>query len=58
MSLPATATDPTEAARWQAWEQNYMASSRRSTLHARITLAILVTGAAIWLGLQLLSMPV
>ena len=35
-----------------------MSSSQRAAFHARIAFAILLTGAAAWLGLQLMSMPV
>ena len=47
-----------EAARWQAWVTQYGDSSQRAAVHARIAFAILLTGAAAWLGLQILRMPV
>ena len=56
MPMGAAAND--DAAHWEAWERTYMNSSRRAAFHARIAFAILLTGAAAWLGLQLLSSPV
>jgi hypothetical protein len=47
-----------EAARWQAWEHGCRSSSEQAARHARIAFAILLTGAAVWLGLQIMSMPV
>lgn len=47
-----------EAARWTTWEHEYTESSRRTAFHARIAFAIILTGAAAWLGLQLASIPV
>ena len=46
-----------ESARWQAWESSYMTSSSRAAMQARIAFALLLTAAAVWLGLQLMSMP-
>jgi hypothetical protein len=47
-----------ESARWQAWERSYMSSSRRAAMQARIAFALLLTATAVWLGLQIMSMPV
>jgi hypothetical protein len=46
-----------DAARWLTWERSYMRSSRRASKQARVAFAILLTGAAVWLGLQIMSMP-
>ena len=55
MPLVRDAND--ESARWQAWESSYMTSSSRTAVQARIAFALLLTAAAAWLGLQLMSMP-
>ena len=47
-----------ESARWQAWERSYATSSHRGAMQARIAFALLPTGTAVWLGLQVMSMPV
>jgi hypothetical protein len=47
-----------ESARWQAWERSYMVSSNRAAMQARIAFALLLTATAVWLGLQIMSMPV
>ena len=46
-----------ESVRWQAWERNYMTSSNRAAMQARIAFALVLTAAAVWLGLQIMSMP-
>lgn len=46
-----------ESARWQAWERSYMISSQRAAMQARIAFALLLTATAVWLGLQIMSMP-
>lgn len=46
-----------ESARWQAWERSYLASSQRAAMQARIAFGLLLTGTAVWLGLQIMSMP-
>ena len=56
--MPLASDANTESARWQAWERSYMTSSNRAAMQARIAFAIILTGAAAWLGLQLMSMPV
>jgi len=56
--MPMVAAANDDASRWQAWERNYMTSSQRAAVHARIAFAIILTGAAAWLGLQLMSIPV
>jgi hypothetical protein len=56
--MPMVTAAHDDAARWQAWERSYMNSSRRAAFHARVAFTILLTGAAAWLGVQLLSMPV
>jgi hypothetical protein len=58
MPMPMVAAANDDAARWQAWERSYTNSSGRAAMQARIAFAILLTGAAVWLGLQLMSMPV
>ena len=35
-----------------------MTSSHRAAMQARIAFALLLTAAAVWLGLQIMSMPV
>jgi hypothetical protein len=47
-----------ESARWQAWDRSYMTSSNRAARKARIAFALLLTASAVWLGLQIMSMPV
>jgi hypothetical protein len=47
-----------ESARWQAWERRYATSSHRGAKQARIAFALILTATAVWLGLQLMSMPV
>ena len=47
-----------ESARWQAWERTYAISSARAAMQARVAFALLLTAAAVWLGLQIMSMPV
>jgi hypothetical protein len=54
MAMAAVEHDDT---RWREWERGYRTSSRRAAVHARIAFAVLLTGAAAWLGLQLFSMP-
>ena len=56
MPLASDAND--ESARWQTWERSYMASSHRAAIQARIAFALLLTTTAVWLGLQIMSMPV
>jgi hypothetical protein len=56
--MPMVAATNDEAARWKAWQRSYISSSQQSARHARIAFAILLTGAAVWLGLQIMSMPV
>ena len=56
--LPGPAAEPGELARWTAWEREYSESSRRTAFHARVAFAIFLAGAAVWLGLQLASIPV
>ncbi len=46
-----------ESARWQAWERSYMTSSKRAATQARIAFALLLTATAVWLGLQIMSIP-
>lgn len=56
----STATVPTEdphAERWRRWQVGYAKSSRRAAIRARLVFAVVLTGAAAWLGLQLLSSP-
>ena len=58
MSL--TAIDPHEqddAARWKQWQASNAISSRRSALHARIAISVILVGLTAWLGV-LLSSPV
>ena len=55
---PMAGTTSDEAADWRAWERSYMISSQQAARRARIAFAILLTGAAVWLGLQIMSMPV
>ncbi len=56
--MPLVDTTSDETARWRAWERSYMTSSQQAARHARIAFAILLIGAAVWLGLQIISMPV
>jgi hypothetical protein len=56
MPLVGDAND--ESVRWEAWERSYMTSSHRAAMQARIAFALLLTATAVWLGLQIMSMPV
>jgi len=56
--VPGLAAQQDELARWTAWEREYSESSRRAAFHARIAFAIFLTGAAVWFGLKLASIPV
>jgi len=58
MPLPVIAAQHDEAARWTAWEREYSDSSLRSAFQARVVFALLLTGAAAWLGLKLMTIPV
>jgi len=42
------------AERWQRWERGSVKSARRGSIQARITFAIGVTAALVWLGLRAL----
>lgn len=55
--MPMAVATNDEAARWQTWQRSYMRSSHRASRLARIAFAILLTGAAAWLGLQIMSLP-
>jgi hypothetical protein len=55
--MPMAGNAADESARWQAWERSYMTSSNRAAMQARIAFALLLTAAAVWLGLQIMSMP-
>lgn len=55
--MPMAVATNDDAARWLTWERSYMRSSRRASKQARVAFAILLTGAAVWLGLQIMSMP-
>jgi len=57
LPMPVVAAERDDAARWRAWELGYRNSSHRAAIHARIAFTILLTGAAAWLGLQLMTMP-
>ena len=56
--MSITMTPPTEDAyadRWRHWQRKNDKSSRKSARQARIVLAVVMTAAIAWLGLQLLS---
>lgn len=55
MSMTTMATDDDE--RWKQWQLHNAKSSHRAGIHARIAIAIVLTGLTAWLGL-LLSSPV
>jgi hypothetical protein len=58
MSL--TAIDPREqndAERWKQWQAGNAVGSRRSAIHARIAISVILIGLTAWLGV-LLSSPV
>jgi len=42
---------------WRQWQIGNAKSNRRASIQARVGLAILLTGAAVWLALQLLASP-
>jgi hypothetical protein len=56
--MPLASDANHESARWQAWERSYMLSSQRAAMQARVAFALLLTATAVWLGLQIMSMPV
>ena len=58
LPMPMAAAEIDDAARWREWERGYRNSSHRAAIRARIAFTILLTGAAAWLGFQLVSMPV
>jgi hypothetical protein len=47
-----------EGARWDAWKREYGESSRQQTLYAQVAFAIILTVAAAWLGLKIMTIPV
>lgn len=55
--LPIGGREGDHTARWDEWQLANAKSSRRAEVQARVAFAILLTGTAAWLGLQLLSMP-
>lgn len=55
-TTPIPAEDP-HAERWRAWQLAYATRSRRTAARARVVFAVVLTGAAAWLGWQLLSSP-
>lgn len=55
-SMPTTAVN-SDAGHWQQWEHRYQESSRKSAFQARIAFAVLLTATVLWLGRQLLTMP-
>jgi len=57
MPMPMTVATNDEAARWQTWQRSYMRSSHRASKLARVAFAILLSSAAAWLALQIMSMP-
>lgn len=57
ITTPIPAEDQQDAERWRAWQHAYATRSRRTAIRARIVCAVMLTGAAAWLGLQLLSSP-
>ncbi len=54
ITRPMPAEDP-QAERWRRWQIGYATSSQRAAIRARLAFTVLLTGTAIWLGLQLLS---
>lgn len=42
---------------WRRWQLGNVKSNRRAATRARIVFAFVLTAAAAWLGLQLLSSP-
>ena len=42
---------------WRQWQIGNAKSSRRTATQARILFALILTAAAAWIGLQLLSSP-
>jgi hypothetical protein len=58
MSITTTAPREDEhGERWRQWQLSNARSSRRAATQARIVLAGVLTVAAAWLALQLLSSP-
>jgi hypothetical protein len=58
MSITTTAPREDQYAEpWRLWQLGNAKSSRRAATQARIVFAIVLTAAAAWLGLQLLSSP-
>ena len=58
MSITTTAQrEDGQADPWQQWQLANVKSNRRAAAQARIAFAIILTTAAAWLALQLLSSP-
>jgi hypothetical protein len=58
--MSMTTTTPREddqAERWRLWQLGNTRSNRQAATWARIGFAVILTAAAAWLGLQLLSSP-
>jgi len=58
MSITTTAPGEDQYAEtWRLWQLANAKSSRSAAIQARIVFAVILTAAAAWLGLQLLSSP-
>jgi hypothetical protein len=58
MSLaPTTPHEDEHAEHWRQWQLASARSNRQAATWARIGFAIILTAAAAWLGLQLLTSP-
>jgi hypothetical protein len=58
MSITTTAPHEDEYAdRWRKWQLANGKSNRRSSIQARVAIALVLTAAAVWLALQLVSSP-
>jgi hypothetical protein len=58
--MSITTTTPREdehAERWRQWQLGNARSNRTAATWARIGFAVILTAAAVWLGLQLLASP-
>lgn len=56
ITIATPAEDP-HTEHWLRWQRVYAKDNRRAAIRARIAFAVVLTGTAVWLGLQILSSP-
>jgi hypothetical protein len=49
--------DDAYAERWRQWQHHNAVTSRREARRAHVAFTILFAGVCVWLGLQLLGLP-